>query len=120
MFAIKDFREKEMTRGSRVSYFLKTFGVGTPSPGEMWEGSGPKYLLGYAFSAPTDGQGSDAAETNFTVLSFVFTTNAAKPKVTFLYSCLRGQITIKEQITLTMIDTAAGWKIDAVDNQEVQ
>lgn len=38
---------------------------GNCSPGSFWEGSGPKYLLGYNWSAPLDNQGATAILENF-------------------------------------------------------
>lgn len=58
VFGIKDFRVPGLLLRDTRDYFLMTLASGTPSPGEAWEGVGPKYLLGYCYKAPTDAQGS--------------------------------------------------------------
>lgn len=47
-----------------------------------------------------------------TLESFIFTANVYKPKIKVLISSLKNQVKKTEEITLTMIDTADGWKID--------
>lgn len=65
-----------------------------------------------------DSKIAQLGNSNFQLLSFVFTPDSKKPKITFLYSSSRGQVTMKEQMVLTMVDTAFGWKIDAIENVE--
>ena len=65
-----------------------------------------------------DAQLAQAGFSNFQLLSFTFTVDPKRPKITFHYSCSKGQGTVKEQVTLTMVDTSSGWKIDAIDSIE--
>ena len=69
VLAISDYRVSSMTRGDRFWYFIKTRAYYTnltpPSPGIDWEPTGPKYLLGYCFTAPADTDGAAQIITSY-------------------------------------------------------
>lgn len=59
---IKDYRARSFGKGAHTQWMLAG---GANSPGETWEGSGPSYLLGYAWAAPTDLQGTQTIIKDF-------------------------------------------------------
>jgi hypothetical protein len=67
VLGIKDYRAEHFPPGSQTSYarWWEASLLGTASPGEEWEHTGPDYLLGYAFSAPDDVQGTQAILESF-------------------------------------------------------
>jgi hypothetical protein len=59
---IKDFRAQSFGKLTYLKYLTKG---GAWSPGALWEAEGPKYLLGYCWTAPLDNQGSAGIITSF-------------------------------------------------------
>jgi len=59
-------------------------------------------------------------ERNYTLISFIFTANNKSPEIAVGYKCTRtinGQDSLSvEHVTLTLIDTNTGWKIDDWEN----
>jgi hypothetical protein len=69
--------------------------------------------------ASLDSQWQQNGFGNFQLLSFVFATNPTSPTITIQYSCVQNQITMKEQLVLTLADSNTGWLINSIVNQEL-
>ena len=59
---IKDYRARSFSISTRLKWYNAG---GNWSPGAQWESSGPRYLLGYNWTAPLDNQGSAGIISNF-------------------------------------------------------
>ncbi len=62
---IGTFRKRSFNSASKLKWALKTMGASTISPGLSWIGKGPKYFLGYCWSAPRDNQGASGIVAQF-------------------------------------------------------
>ena len=62
---IGTFRKKSFNSASKLKWALKTMGTSNISPGLSWIGKGPKYYLGYCWSAPRDNQGASGIVAQF-------------------------------------------------------
>jgi hypothetical protein len=51
--------------------------------------------------------------------SFLFHTDSIRPQITVIISALKNQTRSSEKVTLTLIDTSKGWKIDGEDIQNL-
>jgi hypothetical protein len=69
VLAIGNYHTSSLTPWAWMTYEGKSiyhgFLTSPPSPGITWEATGPTYLLGYCYSAPTDIQGSAGIITTF-------------------------------------------------------
>lgn len=64
---VKDYRAQSFSLGTWLQWYSAG---GAWSPGAQWESAGPKYFLGYNWTAPLDNQGSSGiASTFLTALS---------------------------------------------------